>query len=68
MSFCSDFHPLPKEDTVTDLLPLKAKFDITFAGRNKLPQCYYDFLSNESHSLWQQIKKALTDAVIKDVE
>ena len=64
---CSDFQPLPAEGTVTDLLPLKAEFDITFADRNKLRKCYYDFLSNESQYLWQQIKKALTDVVKKEL-
>ena len=64
---CSDFHPLPEEDTVTDLLPLKAEFDITFAHGNKLRKCYYDFLSNESKSLWQHIKEALTDVVKKQL-
>ena len=63
--FCSDFHPLPFTDT--DLLPLKVKFDITFADRNKLRKCYYNFLSNESQCLWQQIQKALTDVVKKEL-
>ena len=65
--FCSGFHPLPQEGTVTDLLPLKAKFDITFADRNKLRKCYFDFLSNELQCLWQQIKKTLTDVVKKEL-
>ena len=64
---CSDFQPLPEEGTVTDLFPLKAKFDITFADGIKIDECYYDFLSNESERLWQQIKKALTDVVKKEL-